>query len=129
MERRFRLILLAAVLAATVTACSSQKSVATASSGATCDIDAKKMCEADTSLENMIKTGEFDDAQQFAANTPRTASYRWIFSMPNGTLLEIQCDINTEHHRIVYAHLLSGPKLSVEDIDYLHNQGLCKNEQ
>ena len=90
-----------------------------------CAIDARKVCEADKELRRVQTTGEADTQSQQEQNLPPTQTWIPHFTTPDGTLIEIDCEINIRHHSVIYAHLMPGPKLTDGDLDYLRNQGLC----
>ena len=46
---------------------------------------------------------------------------------PGGTVVEVNCGINSEHSTVVTAQALKGQPLTDADVMYLRSQGLCKN--
>jgi hypothetical protein len=45
--------------------------------------------------------------------------------IPNGSMLEVQCEINTTHDSVVYAHLEPGAPLTASDEAFIQNAGYC----
>lgn len=124
--------LLLLVLSLLAAACASQHggsaSIATTNANG-CEIDAKKICEANKDLRLAAVTGSEDDPSQREQNSSRTPTWVNHFETPDKTTIEVSCEINIEHHKVIYAHALPGPTLTANDVDYLHNQGLCLNSQ
>jgi len=92
-----------------------------------CEIDAKKICEAVKDLRSVRNTGYADTQSQQEQNLNPTSTWTHTLSTPDKTDIEVTCDINVRHHRVVYARTVRGVTLSTNDVDYLHNQGFCTN--
>ncbi len=97
------------------------------SSANSCQIDAQKICESVKDLHNTAVSGYADSQSQREQNLAPTQSWIKHFTTPDQTEIEVQCDLNIRHHKIIYAHALSGPALTENDVNYLRNQGLCLN--
>ena len=92
-----------------------------------CEIDAKKICEAVKDLRSVRNTGYADTQSQQEQNLNPTSTWTHTLSTPDNTDIEVTCDINVRHHRVVYARTVRGATLTANDVDYLHNQGFCTN--
>ena len=114
-----------AVLLAMFSGCASQPAgssssgggqVASASSGPKCEVDAKRICqEIRNKPVTSAETGLQEDATSREQNSNRTASEFVSFQVPNGSIVEISCEINAAHSSVVYAHLMPGPPLTPTD--------------
>ena len=125
-----------AVLLAMFSACASQPSsgsassggtqVASASSGGKCDLDVKRICqEIRNKPVTSAETGMSEDSTAREQNSNRTASEFVSVPVPNGSVVEISCEINAAHSSVVYAHLMPGPPLTPTDVAYFQNAGYC----
>jgi hypothetical protein len=70
-------------------------------------------------------TGQSHDATEREHSQLRTARESVSYQIPNGSMIEIACEINTEHSSVVYAHLLPGAPLTPTDVAFLQNSGYC----
>jgi hypothetical protein len=124
-----------AVTALSLSACSSQPAIgaspgaaqgASANAGQKCEIDAKRVCQEmkDRPVVDS-QTGELHDRTEREQNQARTASETFWYQIPNGSMIEVACEINTEHSSVVYAHLLPGARLTPTDVAALQNSGYC----
>jgi hypothetical protein len=105
---------------------SSGAQTASASSGQKCEVDAKRVCQEMRKAPVVdAGTGLTEDATEVEQNSARTTSESINFQIPNGSLLEVSCEINAAHRTVVYAHLMRGPALTATDVAYLQNSGYC----
>ncbi|HXN86210.1 MAG TPA: hypothetical protein VN867_09065 [Candidatus Binataceae bacterium] len=121
------------VMALSFSACSTQPAVSS-SSGANaqvaskqnCELDVKKVCQE---LRNKpvidSATGLTEDTTEVEQNGPRTVSEFTTVAVPNGSVIQVQCEMNTTHHSVVYAHQMPGPPLTPTDIAFVQNAGYC----
>jgi hypothetical protein len=124
-----------ALLLATLSACASQPvsspsapgtEIASAPAGQKCEIDAKRICqEIRNKPVTSAETGMEEDATSREQNSDRTASEFVSFPVPNGSVVEVSCEINAAHSTVVYAHLLPGPPLTPTDVAYFQSAGYC----
>ncbi len=82
--------------------------------GQKCEVDAKRVCQemrnrTGSRCGNRADAGSATEREQ---NSSRTDSRFVSYPIPNGSVVEVQCDINTEHNTVVYAHLMPGPALT-----------------
>ena len=126
---RVKFLCLLATVILLAAACSSGKPPSSESgnaNAATCKIDAVKICDQAKDIHaSTDPTGYSDSESQIEQNGPRTESWFYTFTTPNQTTLQVQCELNMQHHKVVYAHAMSGPALSDSDVGYLRSQGLC----
>jgi len=134
MNARHSAIVAGASLLALLSACASQPAgspasggtQAAAASGAQCEVDAKKVCQQ---MKNSpvvdAGTGLTEDQTEREQNSDRTDSRFMSYQIPNGSVIEVQCEINNEHSAVVYAHVMKGPALTPTDVSFLQNAGYC----
>ena len=105
--------------------CSTQANDKISSGG--CTIDAKKICQeiANKPVVDSM-TGLELDPRERAETQPRTDREHTTFQIPNGPLMSVDCQINTEHNSVVYAHVNKGPQLSDNDWQYIKSAGYCE---
>ena len=128
-------IVVGVVLLALLSACASQPGsspssgsaqVAGAASGQKCEVDAKKVCQQIRNAPSVdAATGLTMDSTEIEQNQPRTTSQFVSYQIPNGSMIEVSCEMNAAHHTVVYAHLMSGPPLTATDVAALENAGYC----
>jgi hypothetical protein len=134
MMRKF-LGIVTAIVALSLAACSTQPAVGSASGTAQvaaanpdqkCALDVKRVCQE---LRNKpvidSRTGLTEDATEVEQNSSRTAMKFTTLAVPNGSVIQVQCEMNTEHHTVVYAHQMPGPPLTPTDIAFVQNAGYC----
>jgi uncharacterized protein YkwD len=130
MANRAFALLGAAAFVAALSGCSAQQSPTAVACGtsapATCDIDAKKICEANVDLQSPIN-GFADTQSQREQNLRPTWPWMQTLNTPSGTEIGISCEMNVQHHRVIYASVARGQALTSKDADYLQSQGLCLN--
>jgi len=135
MTNRWSALAIVAIMLTGCMACSSQQSgnsassgtqVVSASSGHSCRPDVKRVCE-DMRNKPVVdsNTGLTYDATELEQNSTRTAQEFTTFQIPNGSLIQVECEINTLHHSVVYAHMMPGPPLTATDIAYIRQAGYC----
>lgn len=127
-------IILAIAGVSLLTSCSAQNSSSgsqtasaqSAAGGAGCEIDAKKVCQqiADQPVVDAA-TGLTLDPREREQSGFRTISEHMTFSIPNGSVVEVDCQINAAHGSVVYAHTLPGPALTETDVQFLRSNSLC----
>lgn len=121
-----------AVTALTLSACSSQPvgsasgANAQVASNQTCELDVKRVCQE---LRNKpvinSMTGLTEDATEVEQNSARTAMEFTTLAVPNGSVIQVQCEMNSQHHTVIYAHQMPGPPLTPTDIAFVQNAGYC----
>jgi hypothetical protein len=123
-------------LLALFSACSSQQagspsssgaqSASASSSGQKCEVDVKRVCQEmkDQPVVD-AETGQTHDRTEREQNAARTDSRFTSLQIPGGSMIEVQCEINTMHNSVVYAHLMQSPPLTATDVAYLQNSGYC----
>ena len=119
----------ATILLALFSACSSQPSAGPSGSAQPtqkCEVDVKRVCEEVRNRPVVdSQTGQTQDRTEREQNSTRTDTRIVSFQVPNGSMVEVQCEINNEHNSVVYAHLMSGPALTPTDVSFLKNAGYC----
>lgn len=122
----------AVVILLLLSACSSQpaggassSSAQVASASQKCEVDVKRVCQSMRNGPVVSSNGLTEDATEMEQNQPRTAREFTSYQVPNGSLLQVSCEINTAHRSVVYAHLMPGPPLTATDIAFLENAGYC----
>lgn len=122
-----------AAMLTVIAGCSPQQSASQASGGAQvastgekCEVDVKRICEE---LRNQpvidSQTGQTQDTTEREQNSARTDSRFMSIQVPNGSMIEVQCEINAQHNSVVYAHMMPGPPLTPTDIAFVRNAGYC----
>jgi hypothetical protein len=97
-----------------------------ASAGSKCEVDVKRVCQQMRNKPVInSQTGLTYDSTEVEQNSSRTALEFTSIQVPNGSLIQIQCDINTAHRSVVYAHLMPSPPLTPTDVAYLESTGYC----
>ena len=67
------------------------------------------------------------DKKMLENNAPRTVTLLGSIKMPNGEVAaEGECEINTQHHAVINAHLVKGPTTK-EQADFLRSLGACED--
>lgn len=135
MDRRLSALLAAAICLSIFSACASQPGsnsssgatqVASAASGDTCELDVKRVCQQIRNAPTVdAATGLTMDSTEVEQNQPRTTSQFVSYQIPNGSMVEVSCEMNAAHHTVVYAHQMPGPALTPTDIAYIRNAGYC----
>jgi hypothetical protein len=122
-----------AILLALTFGCSQQQSASqssggaqVASSGSNCAVDVKRVCE-ELRKKAVVdsQTGLTYDSTEVEQNGARTAEEFTSLQVPNGSLIQVECEINPRHHSVVYAHLMPAPPLTATDVAYLQQIGYC----
>ena len=100
--------------------------VASASSEQKCELDARKVCEQMRKAPSVDSlTGLTMDSTELEQNQPRTTNQFISYQIPNGSMVEVSCEMNAAHHTVVYAHVMPGPPLTETDIAAIRNAGYC----
>lgn len=123
-------VLAGIVIIITLAGCASQggssSQVASTDSAAKCQIDVKRVCQEARNLPvTDTMTGTTQDRAGMQQNFARTATLVVNKTIPNGSIISIECEVNTEHNSVVYAHLMPGPPLTPTDVSYLETSGYC----
>ena len=107
--------------------CSTQANDKISSGG--CTIDAKRICQ-EIANKPVIdpSTGLELDPRERAETQPRTSTEHMMWTIPNGPSMSVDCQINTEHNSVVYAHVNKGPQLSDNDWQYIKSAGYCEGQ-
>ncbi len=121
-----------ALLLAMLSGCASQQAGGSASNGAAsapvpkCEVDAKKICQQIRNAPTVdAATGLTMDSTEVEQNQPRTTRQFVSYQIPNGSMIEVSCEMNAAHHSVVYAHLMPSPPLTATDVTALENAGYC----
>lgn len=128
MIHKFGVITLGLICFAMISACASQPGGAPSSSGAgqSCELDVKRVCQEIRNRPGVdAMTGQTQDQTEREQNAPRTDSRFVSYQIPNGSVVEVQCEINTQHNTVVYAHLMPGPPLTPTDLAFIQQNGYC----
>ena len=122
------------VMLAMTAGCAPQQSSGQATSGGggqvasadKCEVDVKRVCQElkDRPVIDS-QTGLTYDSTEVEQNSLRTAQEFTSLQVPNGSLIQVECEINPRHHSVVYAHLMPSPPLTATDVAYLKNLGYC----
>ena len=127
-------VTIGAVMLTTFAACSQQVAapstsgtqVASSDPSTACTLDVNRVCQE---LRNKPvidpMTGQVQDRTEREQNGSRTDSRFTSYQVPNGSLIQVQCEINNEHGTVVYAHLMPGPPLTPTDIAFIQKNGYC----
>jgi hypothetical protein len=128
-------ILAGAVILSMLAGCASQRGTAASSqvtsadSADKCEVDARRVCQE---LRNAPVVGSGSgrtlDQIEREQNSARTASEFFSYQIPGGALVSVECEINTEHSTVVYAHLMPGAPLTATDISYIREHGYCAHQ-
>jgi hypothetical protein len=121
---RFSLLLAAAFAIGCGTAASNQATGQQIASKS-CKIDSQKICEEGKELKVTNPDGMMDSQSQREQNATPTQEWVYTFETPDKTTIQVSCNLNIQHHRVVYSRALVGSKLTDGDIDYLRTQGMC----
>ena len=133
MINKWSALAIGAILLTICAACSQPASSASsggaqvASAGSSkCEVDTKRVCQE---LRNKpvvdSATGLTYDTTEVEQNAPRTVEEFTSMRVPNGSVIQVECEMNTLHHSVVYAHLMPMPPLTPTDVAYLENTGYC----
>ena len=124
-----------AILSTLFSACATQPSggsspsgaqAASAQSGQKCEVDVKKVCQQIRNAPSVdAMTGLTQDSTGIEQSQPRTTRQFVSYQVPNGSMIEVSCEMNAAHHSVVYAHLMPSPTLTPTDVAYLENAGYC----
>jgi hypothetical protein len=98
--------------------------VASTGTGDKCELDAKRICQ-EMRNQQVSVAGQEEGSRETESDQPRTMSETITYQIPNGSLLEIECQINTTHRSVVYAHALQGAALTPTDIAFIKQAGYC----
>jgi hypothetical protein len=115
------------VVLALFSACASQPAGnSPAASGPKCEVDVKKVCQEIRNAPSVdAATGLTMDSTEIEQSQPRTTNQFVTYQVPNGSLLEVSCEMNAAHRTVVYAHLMPGPQLTTTDAAALESAGYC----
>jgi hypothetical protein len=120
------------IVLATLSGCASQHGSGSGSNDAVsasspkCEVDAKRVCQEMRQAPVVDSaTGQTQDQTERQQNSNRTDTRIFSFQVPNGSMIQVQCEINNQHNTVVYAHAMSGPPLTPTDISALESSGYC----
>ncbi len=127
MSVRTSAIVAGSLLLALFSGCASQPAGSSqAASGPKCEVDVKKVCQQIRKAPSVdASTGLTMDSTEIEQNQPRTTNQFVSYQVPNGSMLEVSCEMNAAHHTVVYAHLMPGPPLTPTDAAALESAGYC----
>jgi hypothetical protein len=91
----------------------------------TCEIDAQKVCEDVKYLRHTVHDGEMDSDSQREQNAAPTQNWFRKYETPDKTIIEISCELNIRHHKVIYAKVIKGAALTNNDVEYLRSQNMC----
>jgi hypothetical protein len=123
----------AAILALVVTSCAGGMSAASnkaAMEAIGCNFDAQRVCQhALTAPVTMVggPQGGFTTANQsyLTDNSPVTNWTMAAIKAPGGSEIDVQCQINWRHKKVIYAYAKPSGTVSEKDREWLRTQGLC----
>jgi hypothetical protein len=124
-------IIFAMIMLAAVSACSSQPVDIASVAGAQgntdkCDVDVKRVCqEMRNRPVRSTLDGTTEDQAGREQNFQHTATLFVQYQIPNGSNVGVECEINTQHNSVVYAHLMPGSALTPTDIAFIKEHGYC----
>lgn len=130
-----RRLLLALVLfmATAIAACASQ-GASSGGKGSTkvvdmngCKVDPAPICDQVRGQSvDMSSTGLQGDPRMVEQNSARTANIFVPIKRDDGVeLFQVECGMNTLNQSVSWAQIVTGPKLSDDDVKYLRAHGLC----
>lgn len=126
-------VILAIAGVSLLTSCSAQsgsapQTAAGSTATAGCEIDARKVCQQ--LKENLVvddaSTGQLLGIRELQERGQRTVNVFRPYQIPGGSAFEVNCQINTEHDSVIYAHTTRRPALSDSDIQFLRSHDLCE---
>jgi hypothetical protein len=91
-----------------------------------CTVDIKQICKNFFDQPTFTLNGVQYDSQRLASSAPRHMDAVLPYSYPNGDLLAaVNCQLDTQTHRITRADLAGGPPIDDKAVEYVRSQGLC----
>jgi hypothetical protein len=91
-----------------------------------CTVDLKQICKNFFDQPTFTLNGVQYDSQRLASSAPRHMDAVLPYSYPNGDLLAaVNCQLDTQTHKITRADLAGGPPIDDKAIEYVRSQGLC----
>jgi len=94
-----------------------------------CNFDAKKICQSamtgPTDFNSGIQTSNRSYGEQ---NSLATEWVQVPMKAPGGSEVDVQCQINTQDRRVVYAYAVPSGSVSESDRSYIRQSGLCIGE-
>lgn len=90
-----------------------------------CTVDLKQICKNFFDQPTFMLNGVQYDSQRLASSAPRHMDAVLPYNYPNGTLLAaVNCQLDTQTHRITRADLAAGPPIDGKAVAYVRSQGL-----
>ena len=91
-----------------------------------CTVDLKQICKNFFDQPTFTLNGVQYDSQRLASSGPRHMDAVLSYSYPNGDLLAaVNCQLDTQTHRITRADLAGGPPIDDKAVEYVRSQRLC----
>jgi hypothetical protein len=89
-------------------------------------VDLKQICKNFFDQPTFTLNGVQYDSQRLQSEAPRHMDAVLPYNYPNGDLLAaVNCQLDTQTHRITRADLASGPPIDDKAVQYVRSQGLC----
>lgn len=106
--------------------------VAPVPSSEKCEIDAKRICQKARKRDGVKKQAGIPETANKQKRKPRartepvrTEQIDISHQIPNGSVVQVQCGINSVQNSVVYAHVLPGAVLTDLDVETLKSSGYC----
>jgi hypothetical protein len=91
-----------------------------------CAVDLKQICQNALSQPNLTINGVQYDQNRLEQLGQRHVDFVLPYNFPNGELLAaLNCQLDTQTHKVTRASLASGPAIDEKAVDYVRSQGLC----
>jgi hypothetical protein len=92
-----------------------------------CKVDPAPICDSARGQQvDMSNTGLQGDSRMVEQNSARTANIFLPIKRDDGVeLFQVECGMNTLNQSVSWAHIMTGPKLTDDDVKYLRAHGLC----
>jgi hypothetical protein len=129
-----RRLLVLVLLASTIIAGCAAQGVSSGGTGSTnvvdmngCKVDPAPICDRVRGQSvDMSNTGLQGDSRMVEQNSVRTANIFLPIKRDDGVeLFQVECGMNTLNQSVSWAHIMTGPKLTDDDVKYLRAHGLC----
>ena len=92
-----------------------------------CTVDLKQICKNFFDQPTFTLNGVQYDSQRLASSAPRHMDAVLPYNYPNGDLLAaVNCQLDTQTHRITRADLAVGPPIDDKAVEYVRSQELCQ---
>lgn len=90
-----------------------------------CELDAQRICREARKADFKMKAGTAGANGQEQNAGVRTQRFDIDHQIPNGSKVKVHCEINTAHHKVLYAHAVPGTVLTDLDVETLKSSGYC----